>query len=130
MQAKFGFVMLLCMAALVALFAPHAEAVISCGQVQRGMAPCLGFLQGRALAPKCCAGVKAVAASARTVLDRRAACRCLVAAAKSMKGINYGNAARLPGKCGVRISFPISPNTDCSRYIQRFRSFCGLIFLT
>ncbi|KAI3474285.1 hypothetical protein Pfo_029073 [Paulownia fortunei] len=118
MQAKFAFVMLLCMAVQVALFAPHAEAAISCSQVQSGLLPCLGFLQGRALVPQCCAGVRSVAAAARTPTDRRAACSCLQAAAKSFKGINYGNAAMLPSKCGVRIPFKISPTTDCSSFMH------------
>ncbi|KAK4418847.1 Non-specific lipid-transfer protein 2 [Sesamum alatum] len=116
MGAKFALVMLLCVAVLqVALFAHHAEAVVSCGQVQSGLLPCLGFLQGRALSPQCCPGVRSVVAAARTPNDRRTACRCLQAAAKSMRNINYGNAATLPAKCGVKIPFQISPNTDCSR---------------
>ncbi|KAG8377121.1 hypothetical protein BUALT_Bualt09G0135500 [Buddleja alternifolia] len=101
----------------VALYAPGGEAAMTCGQMQTGLAPCLRFLQGRALVPQCCAGIRSVAAAARTPLDRRAACRCMVAAAKSFRGINLGSAAALPGKCGVRIPFKISPTTDCARYL-------------
>ncbi|KAL6520848.1 hypothetical protein OROGR_017417 [Orobanche gracilis] len=118
MQAKLlASVMLIsCMAAQVALlFAPHAEAAISCGQMRGALLPCLGFLQGGALVPQCCTGVKSVSAASRTPVDRRAACNCLKAAATSFKNINFGNAASLPGKCGVRLSFTIGPNTDCSR---------------
>ncbi|KAL0338082.1 UNVERIFIED_CONTAM: Non-specific lipid-transfer protein 2 [Sesamum angustifolium] len=123
MGAKFGFVMLLC---VVALFAPHAEAAVSCGQVQSGLLPCLGFLQGRALAPQCCPGVKSVVAAARTPNDRRTACRCLQAAAKSMKNINYGNAAMLPGKCGIKIPFQISPRLDDLELVGRGGTFVNV----
>ncbi|KAK4481267.1 hypothetical protein RD792_012151 [Penstemon davidsonii] len=103
------------MAVQVTLFVPHAEAVVSCGQVQNGLVSCLGFLQGRALVPQCCNGIRSVAAAARTTNDRRATCRCLKTASRSLKSIDFGKAAILPGRCGVRIPFRISPNVDCSR---------------
>jgi hypothetical protein len=28
---------------------------------------------------------------------------------------NMGNAASIPGKCGVNVGVPISPNVDCSK---------------
>lgn len=123
MQVKSLLQMALCMAAMAAVFSLQSEAAMSCEQVQGALGSCLGFLRGGVLAPPCCNGVRAVAASAGNTADRRAACRCLVAAAKSMRGvIDFGNAARLPARCGVSIPFQISPNTDCSRYQITFFS--------
>ncbi|KAL7136078.1 hypothetical protein ABFS83_10G004900 [Erythranthe nasuta] len=116
MEAKFALVIVLvCVAVQVALYAPQTEAAITCNQLQSGLAPCLGFLQGRALVPQCCAGVRSMANAARSPLDRRTACQCLQSAAKTFKGINFGNVAALPAKCGVTLPFKISPTTDCSR---------------
>ncbi|KAL2500382.1 Non-specific lipid-transfer protein 1 [Forsythia ovata] len=114
MFAKVVCLVLLCM--VVVAFPPHAEA-ITCSQISASLAPCLGFLQGGALVPRCCYGVKSVVAAARTTTDRQSACRCLQAAAKSFRGINLGNAAALPGRCGANIPYKISPTTDCSKYI-------------
>lgn len=123
MQVRILLQMALCMAAMAAVFSPQSEAAMPCDQVQGALGSCLGFLRGGALTLPCCNGVRAVAASARNTADRRSACRCLVAAAKAMRGvIDLGNAARLPARCGVPISFQISPNTDCSRYKTRFSS--------
>ncbi|KAH6769355.1 hypothetical protein C2S51_014691 [Perilla frutescens var. frutescens] len=117
MQFKKTLELVVCMAAIATLFSAESEATISCGQLQGNLTSCLGFLRGGALTQPCCTGVKSVAASARTVADRRDACRCLVAVAKSLRGtIDFGKAARLPGRCGVSIPFQISPNTNCARF--------------
>ncbi|XP_057804320.1 non-specific lipid-transfer protein 1-like [Salvia miltiorrhiza] len=116
MQVKIEWQMLVCLAVMVALLSPQSEAVASCDQLRGNLGSCLGFLRGGVITSQCCNGVRAVAASAKTTADRHAACRCLVAAAQSMRGvIDLGNAARLPGRCGVNIPFQISPNTDCNR---------------
>ncbi|KAL9274938.1 Non-specific lipid-transfer protein 1-like protein [Drosera capensis] len=33
----------------------------------------------------------------------------------AISGLNLGKAAALPGKCGVRVPYAISPSTDCSK---------------
>ena len=97
--------------------APHAEAAISCGLVAKSIAPCINYLKsGGAPPPACCAGVKQLVGLATTAPDRQAACGCLKQSAGSVPGLNYANAAALPGKCGANVPYPISPSTDCSKY--------------
>ncbi|RZC63029.1 hypothetical protein C5167_024790 [Papaver somniferum] len=109
---KLACVVLACMVAV----APYAaEGAISCGMVTSKMAPCLGYLTGGSLPATCCAGVKSLLASAQTTPDRQAACSCLKSASGGIAGLNYGNAASLPNKCGVNIPYKISPSTDCTK---------------
>ncbi|XP_049374996.1 non-specific lipid-transfer protein 2 isoform X2 [Solanum verrucosum] len=63
----------------------------------------------------CCGGVKGLLGAAKTPEDRKTACTCLKSAANSIKGIDTGKAAGLPGVCGVSIPYKISPSTDCSQ---------------
>ncbi|KAL4338318.1 hypothetical protein AHAS_Ahas12G0198200 [Arachis hypogaea] len=108
---KFAFVMLVCMAMVGA---PMVNA-ISCGQVNSALAPCIPFLtKGGAPPPACCSGVRGLLGALRTTADRQAACNCLKAAAGSLRGLNQGNAAALPGRCGVSIPYKISTSTNCA----------------
>ncbi|KAJ0261794.1 Bifunctional inhibitor/plant lipid transfer protein/seed storage helical domain-containing protein [Hirschfeldia incana] len=87
------------------------DAAISCGTVAGSLGPCAGYLsKGGAVPPPCCAGVSKLNSMAQTTPDRQQACKCLKAAAKS---INPSLAASLPGKCGVKIPYPISMSTNC-----------------
>ncbi|MED6199179.1 hypothetical protein PIB30_073479 [Stylosanthes scabra] len=105
-------VFMVCMAIVGA---PMVQAGISCGQVNSALAPCIQYLRGgAAVPPACCSGVKGLVGAAKTTPDRQAACNCLKSAAGSISGINYGNAASLPGKCGVSIPYKISPSTNCA----------------
>ncbi|KAI5391397.1 hypothetical protein KIW84_076267 [Lathyrus oleraceus] len=105
-------VALICM---VVVSAPMAEAAISCGAVTGAIAPCFAYLKG-APAPslQCCAGVRRLNGSAQTIADRKAVCNCLKSGAGSVPGLKSGNVAALPGKCGVRLPFAISPSTNCN----------------
>jgi hypothetical protein len=111
-------------AAVVALVllaaAATSEAAISCGQVASAIAPCISYARGQGSGPSagCCSGVKSLNNAARTTADRRAACNCLKNAAAGVSGLNAGNAASIPSKCGVSIPYTISTSTDCSRYIH------------
>ncbi|KAJ1416331.1 Plant lipid transfer protein/Par allergen [Sesbania bispinosa] len=110
---KFALVAVMCIAVMVA---PMAEATITCGLVTSSLAPCITYLGGKAPAPSaaCCAGVKKVNGAAQTTPDRQAACNCLKTAAGAISGFNAGNAASLPGKCGVNIPYKISTSTNCA----------------
>nr|XP_009626829.1 non-specific lipid-transfer protein 2 [Nicotiana tomentosiformis]AAM74206.1 non-specific lipid transfer protein [Nicotiana tabacum]BAK19150.1 lipid transfer protein [Nicotiana tabacum] len=110
MVSKIACFVVLCMVVV----APHAEA-LTCGQVQSSLAPCVPYLLGRGPLGGCCGGVKRLLGAARTPADRKTACNCLKSAANTFKGIDMGNAARLPGTCGVNIPYKISPSTDCSK---------------
>nr|ABA33855.1 phospholipid transfer protein 1 [Zea mays subsp. parviglumis] len=97
--------------------AATSEAAISCGQVASAIAPCISYARGQGSGPSasCCSGVRSLNNAARTTADRRAACNCLKNAAAGVSGLNAGNAASIPSKCGVSIPYTISTSTDCSR---------------
>ncbi|CAL4904570.1 unnamed protein product [Urochloa decumbens] len=102
---------------LLAAAATTSEAAVTCGQVSSAIAPCLAYARGQGSAPSsgCCSGVRSLNSAARTTADRRAACNCLKNAARGISGLNAGNAASIPSKCGVSIPYSISTSTDCSR---------------
>uniref|UniRef100_P19656-2 Isoform 2 of Non-specific lipid-transfer protein n=1 Tax=Zea mays TaxID=4577 RepID=P19656-2 len=110
--------------ALVLLAAATSEAAISCGQVASAIAPCISYARGQGSGPSagCCSGVRSLNNAARTTADRRAACNCLKNAAAGVSGLNAGNAASIPSKCGVSIPYTISTSTDCSRYSRRMHA--------
>ena len=111
MFGKIACFVVLCMLVV----APHAQA-LTCGQVASAVAPCLSYLTGGpSIGAGCCNGIRGLAAAAKTTADRKTACTCLKSAAGSIKGINKGKAAGLPGRCGVSIPYKISPSTDCSK---------------
>nr|AEI70826.1 non-specific lipid-transfer protein [Helianthus annuus] len=116
-MAKMAMMVLCAVVTCMVVAAPYAEA-LSCGQVSSSLAPCIGYLtKGGVVPPACCSGVKSLNSAAKTTPDRQAACGCLKSAYSSISGINSGNAASLPGKCGVNIPYKISPGTrtDCSK---------------
>nr|ABK21290.1 unknown [Picea sitchensis]ABK26772.1 unknown [Picea sitchensis] len=92
-----------------------AEAAISCSTVISDLVPCLSYVAGSAANPTaaCCNGVKALNAAAKTTPDRQAACKCIKSAAASYK-YNSGKAGKIPGLCGVSVSFPISASVNCN----------------
>lgn len=106
---------LIVVVALMVVAAPASEAVITCGTVTKNLVGCLPYLRsGGTPSPACCRGVKTLSSAATTTADRRAACACLKQAASSFPGF-FKYAGGLPGKCGVSVPYPISPNTDCSK---------------
>lgn len=110
---------LLCMA----MFSPpNTEAAVTCGQVARGIGPCMAYLKGSQAPPSaaCCSGIKGLNSAAATPVDRQTACQCLKNLAKSVSGINIAAASKLPGLCGVNVPFPISLSTDCAKYVFFF----------
>ncbi|KFK36745.1 hypothetical protein AALP_AA4G164400 [Arabis alpina] len=93
-----------------------SNAALGCGQVNSAVAPCIGYiLQGGAVTPGCCNGIRRLNGAARTTPDRKAACQCLKNAAAALgPGLNAGRAAGLPRACGVSVPFPISTSTNCN----------------
>ncbi|CAJ1969561.1 unnamed protein product [Sphenostylis stenocarpa] len=109
---KFACVVVLCLVVAGA----HTAQGITCGDVDRDLTPCIGFLQKGGVVPTgCCNGVKTILNSARTTADRRGVCNCLKTAAGAVRGLNPNNAQALPGKCGVNIPYKISTSTNCAR---------------
>ncbi|CAM8961879.1 hypothetical protein QQ045_005218 [Rhodiola kirilowii] len=92
-----------------------AQAAVTCVTVASTMRPCIPYLvNGGAVPPACCGGVKSLMSAAETPKDRQNTCTCLKFAADNLKGISPNNAAGLPSACGVSIPYPIGPNTDCT----------------
>ncbi|XP_057513334.1 non-specific lipid-transfer protein 1-like [Actinidia eriantha] len=111
---KVACIAVLCMVAVAV--APYAEAAITCGMVKSKLAPCLAYLtNGGAVPTPCCSGVKGLNSLASTKPDRQQACQCIKTAALQISGIKPGLASGLPSKCGVKIPYPISPSTDCTK---------------
>ncbi|KAD0455670.1 hypothetical protein R6Q59_027157 [Mikania micrantha] len=112
MLTKMACVVVACML----VFAPHAEATITCGQVVSRLIPCLAYLRsGGKPSPSCCSGVRALNSAASTTADRKTACGCLQKSYSNYKGVTQGYASSLPSSCGVNIPYKISPSTDCSK---------------
>ncbi|XP_010515587.1 PREDICTED: non-specific lipid-transfer protein 5-like [Camelina sativa] len=110
---KLSTLVIVCM--LVA--APMAsDAAISCGAVTGNLGQCYNYLTRGGFIPRgCCSGVQRLNSMARTTRDRQQACRCIQGAARSLGSrLNAGRAARLPGACHVRISYPISARINCN----------------
>lgn len=107
-------VVLLAMLAAQQLVA--VQAAIECPQVVEELMPCLGYLQGNEESPStaCCVGARTLYAAADTREDRQETCKCLKAAF-----IRYhvlaSAAQALPGKCHIGLSYPITPDIDCSQ---------------
>ncbi|RLM68945.1 phospholipid transfer protein 1 [Panicum miliaceum] len=110
-------VVLAVVAAVLLAAAATTEAAVTCGQVSSAIGPCIAYARGTGSSPSaaCCSGVRSLNSAARTTADRRAACNCLKSAAARVSGLNAGNAASIPSKCGVSIPYTISPSVDCSR---------------
>ena len=116
MAALNGKVVVAVMVVAMVVAAPGASAAITCGQVGSAIAPCISYVTGRSgLTQGCCNGVKGLNNAARTTADRQAACRCLKSLAGSIKSLNLGTVAGVPGRCGVNVGFPISLSTDCNK---------------
>ncbi|XP_074282567.1 non-specific lipid-transfer protein 1-like [Silene latifolia] len=109
---KFVCALFLCMV----LAAPYTEATITCGTVSSSLSSCLSYLTGKGPSTSaCCSGISHLNSIATTTTDRQAACNCLKSLASGITGLNYNNAASLPGQCGVNIPYKISPTTNCAQ---------------
>lgn len=87
-----------------------------CKVVFMYLSPCMPYLIGvnDTVAASCCEGVNTLASGATNVEDKRRVCDCVQATAKLVHP-KPENAINLPHKCGVNISFEISPSFNCSR---------------
>ncbi|KAK9280157.1 hypothetical protein L1049_013844 [Liquidambar formosana] len=105
-------VVLMCM--MVAC--PHVDATITCIEVTALLSPCINYgINGGAVPPECCVGVKGIHVASKTTEDRRTACSCIQAGAALIPGINYDLINSLPTQCGVNCNYTVYPSTDCSR---------------
>ncbi|XP_019425387.1 PREDICTED: non-specific lipid-transfer protein 8 [Lupinus angustifolius] len=102
---------------LLILLISTSEATLSCSDVIKDLKPCISYLVSGSGKPPaaCCSGAKALASSAITSEDKKAACNCIKSSAKSIS-LNSQLAQALPGNCGISLSISISPNADCSNF--------------
>ncbi|TMW82971.1 hypothetical protein EJD97_003549 [Solanum chilense] len=64
---------------------------------------------------ECCNGLKSLIVNAITTADRQSICSCLKSLAMTATDEQVDRAASLPGKCGVKVSFKISRDVDCTK---------------
>ncbi|KAL3537251.1 hypothetical protein ACH5RR_000617 [Cinchona calisaya] len=118
MRSSIQAILFIMAAILVLLFtAPTSDAEITCNDVVKKIGPCIEYLRtGSGMPPPpCCDGVKELAASATNTQDKQATCTCLKNQSKNLN-IKAELAQALPGNCGISLSYPISPNVDCTTY--------------
>ncbi|CAN8238159.1 unnamed protein product [Cochlearia groenlandica] len=93
-----------------------STAALTCGQVNKNMAACIGYLTQRGPLPRaCCTGVANLVSLARTTPDRQQTCRCLKGVVNALgPRLNFGHAASIPKECGVIVPFPINTINNCN----------------
>lgn len=117
-MASSGMIKFTVVLTCLAVIASHAEA-LSCPGVLNTVAPCVAFLRGGGAGPipaACCAGVRSLNMQARTTPDRQTACRCLKAVINSIPNPNV--VSGIAPKCGVNLSFKVTPTIDCATYVS------------
>ncbi|XP_062165808.1 non-specific lipid-transfer protein 1-like isoform X1 [Alnus glutinosa] len=119
---RFSCVVLMCMM----VYAPVADAAVSCGQVQSNLLPCFPYLRNSgngAVPPACCGGIVAVNNAAKTTPDRQTVCDCLKKAASAFSTVNPNVIAGLPAKCKVNVPYKISASTNCKTTMMEKQYF-------
>nr|ADV02774.1 lipid transfer protein 1c isoform 1 [Ipomoea batatas] len=114
-MASSGMIKFTVVLTCLAVIASHAEAAVSCTGVLNSVAPCIVYLNGDGIGPippTCCAGARSVELQTRTTPNRQAACRCLKPILNSFP--NPSAVSTIAPKCGVNLSFKITPSMDCA----------------
>ncbi|KAL6546274.1 hypothetical protein OROMI_021995 [Orobanche minor] len=111
------FSLLLILLTLVYSFAHLSNAAITCGAVDMKAAPCIRFATGKDTKPSagCCSGLQQLAWTVKTVYDKKAVCRCLKAGVRNFSGVQDKYLRQIPAACRIKLSFPVSINTDCEK---------------
>ncbi|XP_043691062.1 non-specific lipid-transfer protein AP10-like [Telopea speciosissima] len=101
---------------LLLLLVPTTEAAITCSDVVNDLTPCLSYLQSGKGTPSasCCSGASKLLGSATNTADTKTACNCMKSTIKQLN-LNGAASQSLAGKCGIKLSFTVSANTDCSK---------------
>lgn len=131
-SATLKLVMLVAVIAVLAAFAPKANAAITCSDVERNLIPCVNYVEyGGQVSQQCCAGIKTLKDGAQSTPDRQAVCKCLMSAVKGLPytAFNLRLAAGLPAKCNVNLPYKIDPNTSCDKYALILSRLLIYIFL-
>ncbi|KAJ6872403.1 non-specific lipid-transfer protein A-like [Populus alba x Populus x berolinensis] len=112
-----GIISMLVVVAMVQFTVKPGEA-ITCREVISDLATCVSYLTGKDdfPPPPCCAGVSKLKESAVSIEDKKAACKCVKAAAAGIPDLKDEAASSLPAKCKVQVDFPISKNFNCDDF--------------
>ncbi|KAL3833749.1 hypothetical protein ACJIZ3_008485 [Penstemon smallii] len=88
-------------------------------------ASCISFATGKDAKPSvpCCAGLKQLAQSVKTVDDKKAICNCLKAAVKNFAGVQDRFLSKIPAICNIKVGFPAQ--LRCFEVDQRFNATLG-----
>ncbi|KAL1213334.1 Non-specific lipid-transfer protein 10 [Cardamine amara subsp. amara] len=103
---------------IASIVARGSEAAVSCNSVVANLYPCAVYVvQGGAIPSSCCMGIRRLNEQAKSASDRQGICRCIKSA---LGGVSYSsknlkNAATLPAKCRVNLTFKIDPTINCNR---------------
>lgn len=112
-----GVVVPICLI-LAFIVATGSEAAVSCNAVVANLYPCAVYVaQGGAIPGSCCEGIRRLNAQSKSASDRQSVCRCIKSA---LGGVSYSsknlkNAATLPAKCHVNLTYKIDPSINCNR---------------
>ncbi|KAK2665934.1 hypothetical protein Ddye_004508 [Dipteronia dyeriana] len=112
-------VMVVAVAAALFMVEP-SEAIISCGEVNSLLIPCLNYVGGSVGSPSesCCNNVRYLKNRAPFPGDRRVVCQCIKDRAHQFQdpASITKKASEIPGLCHVNsVSVPDNPNFDCNR---------------
>ncbi|CAK8542147.1 unnamed protein product [Lathyrus sativus] len=96
---------------------PLANAAQTCDEIKTSLSPCLGYLrhQEPTVPVICCNGVRTVTDQAKTVPERKDGCECIKSSLTNIPGLDVGAAQGVLNNCGVKPSFPIGADVDCSK---------------
>ncbi|XP_018498325.2 non-specific lipid-transfer protein 1-like [Pyrus x bretschneideri] len=90
--------------AMAHLMVQQGEAVVSCGQVDSNLAPCVSYLTKRGnLDSAYCTGVQNIKNLAQTTADKQAACECCKAAANRFPSVDEVTASTLPASAKMEV---------------------------
>ncbi|GLJ47359.1 hypothetical protein SUGI_0999610 [Cryptomeria japonica] len=112
---KLGFFVVVIIGVVVVGMSGRVEGAISCSTVVTDVTPCLSYVTGSDAQPTqgCCSGIKSLNAAAATTDDRRSACNCIKSAASSSNA-DYDKVGKMPGLCGVKLGYTITPSLNCN----------------
>lgn len=100
----------------ISSIAPPVDAEITCQQVEMLLTPCIGYsMMGGMVPSSCCEGIKKCLAAKKTAEDRREGCYCVKDMAAKIPLINYDRVNEIPGVCGIKVPYKITPSLDCSK---------------
>ncbi|KAL1813653.1 hypothetical protein ACET3Z_023718 [Daucus carota] len=92
------------------------QGLINCNQVKLSLNDCGEFVKlSKGPRASCCRALKRLNNTYRSTADRRDVCNCIKREVGSSSKVIYRNVALLPGKCGVRLGYTISPSIDCRK---------------